>query len=159
MSGWDVNPEVADEAQKWADVDDRLGDHDVIITEVTAGAWDDGRARINLRGELLTCNHFKFSATISQPSDAGDLAAAKSEGKKMHARAMAMNNNIISQLKEHYEVVPDQIKEGDKFRIKTGKQMDKKDEERKKYFIRLIAFLPKEAIGKDGGGATDDTPF
>ncbi len=120
MSDWTVNPEVAEEARAWTDVDDRLGDHDSIVTQATMGAWDDGRSRIDLRVELLTANHAKASTSISEPANSADLAAVKAEGQKGRARGMALNNTIISQLKEYYDMTPDQIKEGDRFETPLG---------------------------------------
>ena len=156
MSGWEVDIEDARGAS--IEVDERLGDHDVIVTSVEAGEWDDGRPRVNYSMEVLTANHAKVFLTLTKMSTQAEKDEAKAAGLNGKAWAMGANNRLVLGLMDMYEKNPADVAEGDKFRVKIGKKLDKKDPAKEKYFLKVAEFLPGAAIGKDGA-ASDDTPF
>ncbi len=156
MSGWDVDVDDAREAA--IEVDDKLGDHDVIVTGIEAGEWDDGRPRVNFSMEVLTANHAKLFLTLTKMSLKADIDAAKAAGERGKAWMMGENNRLVLGLLDMYKMDPVDVKEGSKFRVKIGKKPDKKDPNKEKYFLKVTAFLPCAAIGKDGA-SSDDTPF
>lgn len=45
---YDYNDEAYSQLIKDADVDERVGKHNAIVTKIEDGAWDDGRPRIDL---------------------------------------------------------------------------------------------------------------
>lgn len=155
MSGWDVDVDdvkaATEVGNEWAEHDDRLGDHDVIVMNAASGMWDDGSPRVNMSLELLTANHAKAFLTISKPASKAEIEAMKASGDKRVGMGKVLNNNLFMQLKQHYDITPDQIKEGDKFRMSFVRKGQTN-------FVRVIKILPAEAIGKDGA-ATDDAPF
>jgi len=155
MSGWDVD--IDDARGAAVEVDDRLGDHDVVVMAVEAGEWDDGRPRVNFSMEVLTANHAKLFLTLSRMCTQAEKDAAKAAGQNGKAWAMGQNNRLVLSLMDMYEKNPADVSEGDKFRVRIGKKADKRDPDKPKaYFLGVIEFLPSVAIGKDGAAGEAD---
>jgi len=156
MTDWNVDESNLNALQQALNTDDRIGDHDVLVSEpISVGAWDDGRDRVKVKFQMLTADNNITDATFSAPTDDGGLAALKGSNRGMWFAAV--NNKVmIGQLKKHYDVTPLQIREGMKFRVKTRGSVDKNTG---KTYVKVCAFLSKEGIGKSMQSTTPTTPF
>lgn len=140
-----------DELLKEASVDNRIGAHDAIVSKVVNDTWDDGRPRQKTTFTLLTANNAKADLTLSQLPTPEQIRAEKDTWEPSRKRGIANSISVYRQLAEHYGVpmlatgVPD-IREGQRYKVQTGKRTDKND--RSKYFVQVVAFLPKDhAVG------------
>lgn len=158
---FDFGAEAYDNLIAEADRDDRVGDHRFLVTEVNRGKWPDGQPQLKVKGVLVTADNAKTDWTFSPPPSAETLASGVKMEKKMQ-KAIASAITMARQLTEHYTKTPGQIKAGDEFNVKTVKtRYDEKTQ--KGGFIRIIAFLPKDAAvggqGASGGDAANTAGF
>ena len=149
-----VDYSAYDEFLTEAEKDDRIGDHDAKVTEVTNDFWPSGDARCKVRFDLLTANgtaDITFS-DLPTPEEIKAESAGWERGKK---RAIANSISLRRQLDEEYGISDiEGIKEGLTFRVKTVKtRVDPITQ--KGGFIRVIAFLPKSGLT----GAEASTSF
>jgi len=140
--------------------DNRVGDHDFMVSEVIGDCWPSGDPRWKVKGVLLTAQQSKCDLTWSPPPPASVVKAEMAgwEGGKRKAIAQAVN--IAKKLAEFYGKRIVDLKEGDVLRVKTIKT--KIDSDGKGGFIRIVAILPKEGIGQssiEAGEAASDIPF
>jgi hypothetical protein len=140
-----------DQLLQEAAVDNRLGDHDAIVSKVVVDTWDDGRPRQKVTFTLLTANNAKADLTLSELPTPEQIVAQKDNWDAGRKRGIANSIAIYRQLAQHYGVGRTpvgvaNIQEGQRYKVKTGKRTDRND--RSKYFVQVIAFLPKEhAVG------------
>lgn len=155
MSEIDINAPVTTDWSKYddflkdADKDNRIGDHDALVVSVTDDQWPSGDPRRKILFNLTTANNAKADLTISPPPSPETLAAEGATYEAGKKRAIATTINLYKQLGQHYGKSPQQIKEGDTFKVKTAKT--RIDADGKGGFIRVIAFLDKAHAT---GGAT-----
>lgn len=151
-----INWGAYDDFLKDADKDNRIGDHDAVVSSVTDDTWPSGDPRRKILFSLTTANNAKADMTVSQPPSPEVL---KAEGPTYEAgkkRAIAGQINLFKQCTQFYGKSPMDIKEGDGFKIKTVKT--KVDADGSGGFIRAIAFLdPKAANGTAASGGK--SPF
>lgn len=136
--------DVYDNLLKDAEKDIRVGDHDAICVKRALGTWPDGEPRYKFDFNLLTAGNAKADLTWSVPPSAEVIQAEKEEwGKSKEGqrkmRGIAHNVAIAREVIKHYNKLPLDIQEGEKFRVKTTKT--RRDDEGKGGFIRVIAFL------------------
>ena len=145
--------------------DDRAGDHDFIVSEVTHDYWPSGDPRTKIRGQLLTANNAKADLTISPPPPPEVVRAESKTWETGKKKAIANAVTIYRQFAEYYGKSPDAevangltpITEGDVFRVKSI--VTKRDERTNTGgFVRIIAIKPKGELGKVGA-ETAATPF
>lgn len=135
--------ELIDDANK----DDRVGDHEFLVTDVVRDHWQDGSPRLKIKGNLLTAGNSKADWTFSPPPPPDVIAAQATTMEKKTKRAIASSISMAKQLAQHYSTTPGKIRVGDQFKIKTVKN--------KEGFVRIVSFLPKDhAVG---GQANTDT--
>lgn len=142
-----------DDFLKDAERDDRVGEHDWMVTSAVHDRWPSGDPRIKIIGVLLTASGKekpKADLTISPPP-APDVVRAEAkdwaQGKK---RAIAQTITMYRKLAEYYQTSPDKIQEGDIFRVTTAKNKDG--------FIRVVAVHSREKIGASSQEAAS-VPF
>lgn len=149
-----VDYSAYDEFLTEANTDDRIGDHDAKVTEVTNDTWPSGDARCKVRFDLLTANGTADITFSDLPTPEVILAEKDSwdRGKKW---GIAKSIELRRQLKEEYGIEEiDGIKEGMTFRVKTVKtRVDPVTQ--KGGFIRIKEFLPKSGLT----GAEASAPF
>lgn len=147
---------IWDDLDKEMSVDNRIGNHDFVIDSVSRGQWPSGDEYIELDGRLTTADNFnlrqRFSPSLTDEQLAQRLPSMD-RGQKQGALLAHKNAEV---LEKEYGVQLETIKAGDTFRVKTDKQTDKND--RTKYFVRLVSFLPKTAA-LSGNGLTSNVPF
>lgn len=150
---FDVNNSAYDEILNDAKVDNRVGDHEAVVVKAVNDNWKSGDARTKLQFVLKTANDAKADLTWSPPPPPEVYAAEKASWDRAKLQGVASGLTIGRQLLEHYGTLPHKVKEGDRFRVKTAKN--------KEGFIRVIAFLPKDAaVGNaNGAAAPPSSPF
>lgn len=142
MAAMALDDSAYDELLKDAEMDNRVGDKEALVTTVVHDYWASGDPRIKIGFVLTDANNAKADLTISPPPSPEVVKAEKKTWEQGKLRAIAQTVAQYRQLAKHYGTSPDQIKEGDNFRVKTVKT--RRDEEGKGGFIRVIAFLPKQ---------------
>lgn len=154
---FDVTNSAYDEILNDAAVDNRVGDHDAVVVNVVNDKWKSGDDRTKLKFILKTANDAKADLTWSPPPPPEVYAAEKASWDRAKLQGVASGITIARQVLEHYGTLPNRIKEGDRFRVKTVKT--KRDADGTGGFIRVIAFLPKDAGTGDANGAAPKSPF
>lgn len=140
--------EFTDEASK----DDRVGDHEFLVTDVVKDQWDDGQPRLKVKGNLVTAGNAKADWTFSPPPSPEELAARKGTMERKTKQAIASSITMAKQLAQHYSTTPGKIAVGNLFKIKTAKNREG--------FIRIIAFLPRDhAVGQQVATPTTSVGF
>lgn len=140
MAAMGLNDSAYDELLKDAEMDNRVGDKQALVTTVVHDNWPSGDPRIKVGFVLTDAGNAKADLTISPPPPPEVVKAEKKSWEQGKLRAIAQTVSQYRQLAQHYGISPEQIKEGDGFRVKTVKT--RRDEEGKGGFIRVIAFLP-----------------
>lgn len=147
-----LNDEAYNKLLEEAAVDNRIGDHDAIVQKVVIDTWDDGRPRQKVTFLLTTANNAKADLTMSELPTPEQVMAEKATWDAGRKRGIASSISIRRQLAQHYQLPVSQatgmpaFAEGQRYKVKTGKRSDKND--RSKYFVQVIAFLPKDhAVG------------
>lgn len=149
MAAMQLDNSVYDELLKDAEMDNRVGDKQALVTTVVHDSWPSGDPRMKFNFVLTDANNARADLTLSPPPSPEVIKAEKKSWDQGKLRAIAGQVAIYRQFAQHYGISPDQIKEGDTFRVKTVKT--KRDEETGKGgFIRVIAVLPPTS----GAGAT-----
>lgn len=147
---------IWDDLDKEMSVDNRLGNHDFVVDSVNRGQWPSGDEYIELAGRLVTAENFdirkRFTPALSEDELAARLPNLDRAAKQ--SALLAHRNDEI--LQKEYGITLAQIKQGDTFKVKTDKRTDKND--KSKYYVDLIAFLPKTAPLNNNGN-TSDVPF
>lgn len=137
----DYNDEAYSELIKQADVDERVGKHNAIITKITDDTWDDGRPRRKILFSLLSAGNAKADLTVSPPPPPDVVKAESSKWEPKRRKGVAHSVTIFRQFAQHYGVNPMRVSEGDEFRVETNKTRREKDGSGG--FIRVVAILPK----------------
>lgn len=140
--------------------DNRVGDHDFMVSEVIGDTWPSGDPRWKVKGVLLTANQAKCDLQWSPPPPASVVKQEMASWEGGKRRAVAQTINIAKKLAEYYGKSIETLKEGDVLRVKTIKT--RIDLEGKGGFIRVVAILPKADIGQasvEAGKATSEIPF
>lgn len=139
-----------------ADKDNRVGDHDFMVSDVAHDTWPSGDPRFKVHGTLLTAYHAKCDFTWSPPPPATVLneTMASFDGNKRRAIAGAIR--IAKILSEEYSKTVGTLVNGDIIRVKTVKT--KIDADGKGGFIRVVAVLPKVDVGKTNSRESE-VPF
>lgn len=153
MSAMNLQDSAYDELLKDAEMDNRVGDKQALVTSVVHDNWPSGDPRMKFGFVLTDANNAKADLTLSPPPTPEEVKAQKASWEPGKLRAIAQQVSIFRQFAQHYGISPDQIKEGDTFRVKTVKT--RRDEEGKGGFIRVIAVLPKAPAA---GAATAGGP-
>lgn len=153
-----LNDEAYDQLLREAEKDNRLGDHDALVSKVVLDQWDDGRPRQKVTFVLLTANNAKADLTLSQLPTPEQVKAESATWEPGRKRGVANSIAICRQLAQHYGMAIDpalgmpRFVEGTKYKVKTGKRSDKNDTS--KYFVQVIAFLSKDhAVGSQVAAA------
>lgn len=155
-----------DELLNEAKVDHRVGDHDFLVSQTISDTWESGDPRFKANGTLLTARNAKADLTWSPPPPADVVAAELARAKKNEPgawepgkiKAIANSISIAKQCAQHYGIMPNQLREGAVYRVKTVKTRTEKDGTGG--FIRIIAFLPpKSANGTAEGEAQPSVGF
>lgn len=162
MSENNIDWGAIDEFVADADKDDRYGEHDAMVTGVEEGFWDSGEKFYAVDVVLKTTrNGASLNFRLPEPMTREQLNAAK---KGDNARAVALGQRMVSELHKFYGVSGGkELKAGDMLRVKIGPQKSKKTGGN---FPRVIAFKPKDELGKGGSSGSpssnvnaDDIPF
>lgn len=141
-----------DELLKDAEMDNRVGDKNALVTTVMHDNWPSGDPRIKIGFVLTDAGNARADLTISEPPSPEVVKAEKKSWEQSKLRAIAGTVTMYRQLAQHYGTSPNAIKEGDTFRVKTVKT--RRDEETGKGgFIRVIAFLPATSAAPASNGA------
>lgn len=147
---------IWDDLDKEMSVDHRLGNHDFVVDSVSTGEWPSGDAYIELAGRLTTADNFNITQRFSPALSDEELAERLPNMDRAAKQSALLAHRNDEVLKKEYGTTLAQVKAGDTFRVKTDKQTNKNDKE--KYFVRLVNFLPKTA-GLSGNGTTSNVPF
>jgi len=144
-----IDYSVYDDFLADANRDDRVGDHRAMVISVKHDTWASGDPRTKLVFQLLTANNAKADCTISEPPAPEVVKAEGKTWEKAKRMAIAGNIGTLKALAEHYGKTRDSVSEGDEFNVRTAKNKDG--------FVRVVAFLPKDA--KPAAKAGSDVPF
>lgn len=148
---------IWDNLDKELSVDNRLGNHDFVVDSVNTGTWPDSGDRfIELVGRLTTADNFDIKQRFSPALSDEELAQRLPTMNRAAKQSAQLAHKNAEVLEKEYGTSLDKIKPGDTFRVKTDKQTDKNNKER--YYVRLVSFLPKTAA-LSGNGAASDVPF
>lgn len=140
--------------------DNRVGDHDFMVSDVISDTWPSGDARHTVKGVLLTAGQAKADLRWSPPPPASVVKAEMSKWDGGKRKAVAQAVSLAKKLAEYYGKTVDGLKAGDVLRVKTVKTRIDKDG--KGGFIRIAAILPKDGIGQasaEAGKAASEIPF
>jgi len=162
-AGFMLDDAAYDQLLKDAEVDNRLGHHDAIVSKVVNDTWDDGRPRQKVTFTLLTANNAKADLTLSKLPTPEQVAAESATWDAGRKKGVANSISVCRQLVQHYGMTVDAQRgmpifaEGQRYKVKTGKRSDKND--RAKYFVQVVAFLPKDhAVGSQVAAQSGSTP-
>lgn len=147
---------IWDDLDKQVSTDDRLGNHDFIIDAVSRGQWPSGDEYIELDGRLTTANNFNLKQRLSPGLSDEELQQRLPNMDRAAKQSALLAHRNDEVLQKEYGTTLAQIKAGDTFRVKTDKQTNKNDKD--KYFVRLVSFLPKTAA-LSGNGDMSSVPF
>jgi hypothetical protein len=146
----DVSNSAYDEAARLADVDERLGNQDWYITDVSSEAWPSGDPYLKVKGTLLGHGTAIADLTLSPLPPPEEMANLKTweQGKQFQVKR---NIKIRRQFKELYGITDpeNQLAPGQIYAIKT---------EKVKGFIRVKELRAKSQISSSGV-ATAAVPF
>lgn len=157
---YDYTDSAYDDFLKDADRDNRVGDHDFMVSENIQDAWPSGDPRIKINGVLLTANNAKADLTLSPPPPPEIVKTESNQWETGKKKAIAQAISMYRVLATSYGVTPEQLKQGDILRVKTVKT--RVDDQGKGGFIRIAVIKDKSEIGKkstDVGTATAKAPF
>ena len=147
--------------------DTRVGDQDFMVSEVTTGKWSELSSKgsddpyVKVDGVLLTAGEAKVDFTWSPPPPAVVVKEQMASWEPGKRKAIAQAINLAKKLAEFYGKRVEDLKQGDVLRVKTVKTAINK-KTGKGGFIRVVAFLPKDEIGKastEKAAAASDVPF
>lgn len=139
---YDYNDEAYSQLIKDADVDERVGKHNAIVTKIEDGAWDDGRPRRKILFSLVTAGNAKADLTVSPPPPPDVVKAEAKNWEPKVRKGVAHSVVIFRQFAQHYAVNPMKVQEGFECRVETNKTRREKDGSGG--FIRVVAILPKQ---------------
>ena len=140
--------------------DNRVGDHDFMVSELIIDTWPSGDPRMKAKGVLLTAGQAKCDLQWSPPPPASVVKSQMASWDGGKRKAIAQAVNIAKKLADFYGKKFEDLKAGDILRVKTVKT--RVDANGKGGFIRVAAILPKEEVGqasKDAAKAASDIPF
>lgn len=155
-NGWGEYDGLMGELEK----DNRVGDHDFMVSEAIADSWPSGDPRFTIKGVLLTAGQAKCDLRWSPPPPASVVKTEMASWDGGKRKAVAQAVNLAKKLAEWYGKGIADLKQGDVLRVKTVKTRIDKDG--KGGFIRVAAILPKTDIGKssvEAAQAASDIPF
>lgn len=158
MSDYDFDDPIYAQLQKEAAQDNRVGDHEFMVTDSVQDTWPDGQPRVKVRGVLTTANNAKADLTLSPPPSPEEVKSTIgtwSPGKK---RAIAQSVTMHKALASWYKTTPEKISEGDTFKVKTV--LTKRNADGTGGFVRVVAFLdPSKQLGAKAKKVDDGVPF
>lgn len=145
-----------DELFKEANRDNLIGKHNFMVVKTTVDAWQDGRTRYKIAGQLTTANNFNIEVTLSQldtPQEIKDEVQPKvKKGKVMNA----LNWSVLAKLGK----TPETLAQGDEFQIETYR--DKPQQGYDTGFVRvrrIVGPAVTSEAGRAGSGNDSDVPF
>lgn len=137
-----------------AEKDDRVGDQDLMVSEVIEDTWASGDPRVKVKGTLLTAGQAKCDFTWSPPPPASVLKEQMATMERGKKKGIASSIELAKKLSLWYGKRVTDLKAGDVVRVKCVKN--------KEGFIRVVAILPKTDIGKASEAVaklSSDVPF
>lgn len=144
-------PNEYDDFINEAERDDRVGDHDAVVTEVLSETWPSGDPRYKVVIALTTAGNAKSEITFNEKPSVEQLAAIKASGDRKKIRGVGMGLNLYKALVQHYGLAhPKQFQVGQKVRVKNVKN--------KEGFIRTVALLPTGS-GAAAEAKNEEVPF
>lgn len=148
---------IWDDLDKELSVDPRLGNHDFVVDTINHGTWEDTNdPYIELVGRLTTAENFDIKQRFTPALSDEEMERRLPNLDRRAKQSAQLAHKNAGVLEKEYGTSLDKIKPGDSFRVKTDKQTDKND--RTKYFVRLVSFLPKTA-SLSGNGTASNVPF
>ena len=149
---FDFDDPMYGQAAREALIDNRVGNHDFMITQVEEGTWPSGDSFMKYRGVLLTADNAKTELTLNDPLTPEQM---REEYPKMEAKAKkAVGHNItkLIALKQNYGITNlDQLTVNTVLRVKTEKDRNG--------FIRVMVILPKTESTNQAASNAADVPF
>lgn len=137
-----------------AEKDDRVGDQDFMVAEVIEDTWQSGDPRFKVKGTLLTAGQAKCDFTWSPPPPASVLKEQMATMERGKKKGIASSIELAKKLALWYGKKVADLRAGDVVRVKCVKN--------KEGFIRVVAILPKDQVGKGSEAAAklaSDIPF
>lgn len=133
-----------DELIKEADVDNRVGEGNAIITKITDDLWPSGDKRRKVLFSLLFAGNAKADLTVSDLPSPEQVRAEKGTWDANKKRAIANSVALYRQFAQFYSVNPmSGLQEGQQYRVKTVKT--KRNPDGSGGFVRIIAVLDPSA--------------
>jgi hypothetical protein len=148
-----VDWDAIDAFVKAADKDDRIGEHDATVLNVSDGEWPSGDKFTELELRLdSTKNMAKIRVALGQPMSKDELAKVSAD----NMRGVALGQRLLGELHKYYGIdSPNAIKPQTRMRVKVVGQKSKKDG---KEYPRVVAFKPAGEIGKTKDAVEADAP-
>ena len=153
---YDYNDDAYDQLIKETQIDNRVGNHLFLVTNVINDYWPSGDERCKIRGQLQTANNAKADLTISPPPSPEVVKAESKSWEDGKKKAIAQTISLYRQLRENYAKDPTEIQEGDVYAVKTVKTRVKEDGSGG--FIRIAAFLSRNRISAEAQADADNAP-
>ncbi len=156
-SGYDFDDPIYKQLEKEASTDNRVGEHDFLVTETTEDTWPSGDPRIKIRGMLVTANGAKADMTLSPPPSPEEIKATIDTWSSAKKKGVAGAVTMYKSLEKFYATTPDKISQGDTFRVKTV--LTKRNADGTGGFVRVVAFLDPTKAAKTSNKVADSVPF
>jgi hypothetical protein len=147
-TNWSDYDDFLNEAGK----DDRIGPQTFLVSEVIHDTWPSGDPRMKFRGVLSSAGNAKADLTVSPPPSPAVLKAEGATYESGKKRAIATTINLYKQLAQFYSKSPDNIKEGDEYKVQIVRT--KRNEDGTGGFLRIVAFLDKSHAVGNGAQTT-----
>lgn len=142
-----------------ASKDNRVGDHEFMVTDIKSGKWSDLKPGLSndpyykVTGSLLSAGKAKVDFTWSPPPPAAELEKMAEAGEmtERQEKAIATSISLAKQMAQFYGAKVQELRVGDTFRVKTVKN--------KEGFVRIVAVLPKGDGAKAAPVDSAEPPF
>jgi hypothetical protein len=152
LASMQLSDSAYDDLLKDAEMDDRVGDHDFMVTSVVQDTWPSGDPRIKIAGVLTTARNSKADLTWSPPPTPDQVRAESKSWEPGKKRAIANAVSMARQLAKLYGKGFADVQEGETLRVKTVKT--KRNDDGTGGFIRIAAVLPSgQGAAPTTGGA------
>jgi len=157
-AGYDFDDPIYKQLEKEASQDNRVGDHEWLVTDATEGVWPSGDKMYKLRGVLTTANNAKADVTLSPPPSPEEIKATISTWSTGKKKGVASTVAMYKELAKHYHTTPEKIGQGDTFKVKTV--ITRRNADGTGGFVRVVAFLdPKKEAKGNPRAEKDGVPF